>query len=127
MDERRKFTRIVFAAKAKLFLAGESWDVDLLDLSFKGALVKKKAPLELCEHQVYHLGFTLDGSDLNLVMSVQLAHIDGDKIGLRCKYMDIETISHLRRLIELNLGDDTLLHREMDILSHDSEDDSAVT
>ena len=34
-------------------------------------------------------------------------------LGLFCHHIDIDSITHLRRLIELNLGDETLLQREL--------------
>ncbi len=32
-------------------------------------------------------------------------------------HIDIESIAHLRRLVELNVGDDSLLHRDLEHLS----------
>jgi hypothetical protein len=34
-------------------------------------------------------------------------------VGLHCRHIDIESLAHLRRLIELNLGDPALLEREL--------------
>ncbi|HXK57002.1 MAG TPA: PilZ domain-containing protein, partial [Gammaproteobacteria bacterium] len=37
-------------------------------------------------------------------------------LGLRCVSIDMESIGHLRRLVELNLGDAELLHRDLESL-----------
>ncbi len=39
----------------------------------------------------------------------------------RCEHIDIDSITHLKRLIELNLGDEALLHRELAHLIHAPE------
>ncbi|OZT82227.1 pilus assembly protein PilZ, partial [Vibrio sp. 03_296] len=42
---------------------------------------------------------------------------DQQTIRLKITHIDIDSISHLKRLVELNVGDDTLLHREIEHLS----------
>ena len=37
----------------------------------------------------------------------------GDLVGMVCRHIDVDSISHLRRLVELNLGDEALLEREL--------------
>jgi hypothetical protein len=39
--------------------------------------------------------------------------------------MEIDSITHLRRLVELNLGDEALLERELEQLLSDDEDAQA--
>jgi hypothetical protein len=46
-------------------------------------------------------------------MEVTLAHIKPPNAGFLCKNIDIESIAHLRRLMELNLGDMDLVNREI--------------
>ena len=45
-----------------------------------------------------------------------IAHQDENILGLSCEKMDIDSVSHLKRLVELNLGDQDLLERELDSL-----------
>ena len=46
-------------------------------------------------------------------MTVTVMHVHADRIGLHCEHIDIDSVTHLRRLIELNLGDPELLEREL--------------
>jgi hypothetical protein len=46
-------------------------------------------------------------------MQVKLTHEDPGQLGFVCQYIDLDSISHLRRLIELNLGDQEELDREL--------------
>ena len=50
-------------------------------------------------------------------MDVTVAHLNGTCVGVRCDKIDIDSASHLRRLLELNLGDADLLSRELTELS----------
>ena len=42
-----------------------------------------------------------------------VAHRAADTAGIRCDEMDLDSVSELRRLVELNLGDERMLHREL--------------
>ena len=55
---------------------------------------------------------------LSLPSLIQLADDDaeGGKIGLQCESIDLDSITHLRRLVELNAGDPALLDRELSSL-----------
>ena len=39
-------------------------------------------------------------------------HVEGHHVGLRCESIDLDSITHLRRLVEMNSGDSTILDRE---------------
>ena len=51
-------------------------------------------------------------------MQTAVAHIDANSVGFICEHIDLDSISHLKRLVELNLGDEDLLHRELHALIH---------
>jgi hypothetical protein len=42
-----------------------------------------------------------------------VVHQDGQHIGIKCRHIDVDSLTRLRRLVELNLGDATLLDREL--------------
>ena len=46
-------------------------------------------------------------------MQVTVAHHEDGRIGFHCEAIDLESISHLRKLVELNLGDADLVNREL--------------
>jgi hypothetical protein len=49
-------------------------------------------------------------------MDVVIAHQQNDELGVRCVDIDLDSITHLRRLVELNLGETELLERELSAL-----------
>ena len=55
-------------------------------------------------------------NDIVIAMAGELAHVEGAHAGVLCRSIDIESITHLRRLIEVNLGDPAALERELKAL-----------
>ena len=49
-------------------------------------------------------------------MWATISHIDGRHLGLCCTSIDLDSITHLRRLVELNAGDPAILERELTAL-----------
>lgn len=49
-------------------------------------------------------------------ITVALKHGDDEYLGFLCQDVDLDSVTHLRRLVELNLGDDTLMQRELQAL-----------
>ena len=62
------------------------------------------------------LTFTLDDSDIQISMEVEATHLDDKRLGVYCHHIDIDSATHLKRMIELNVGDEELLHRELEQL-----------
>lgn len=116
MDHRR-FSRVLFNGPTLLTAAGQQLRGQLKDLSLKGALIQLEHHASLVTGSHYQLEIELNDSGLQLVMQVSVAHQHEDLVGLRCEKMDIDSVSHLRRLLELNLGDADLLSRELADLS----------
>lgn len=110
--QRRRFTRIPFDAEARLSAGEHNRAVELLDLSLKGALVARPEDWNGEPEGPLRLELRL-GEDVLIVMDVSIAHQEADRLGLRCEDIDLDSITHLRRLVELNLGNPDLLEREL--------------
>lgn len=121
MDERRKFSRILFDANAYLAQAESTWRTTILDLSLNGALVEIPETFNGTQNSDITLEFVLPDSDIQLVMNTKIVHKTSKHLGLRCLHIDVESISHLRRIMELNLGDADLLNRELEMLFQPEE------
>lgn len=115
--ERRRFARIRFPVRVQVQGPTGTWEAVLLDVSLKGALVTR--PEAWAEHMpvARRLCVELDpSSGHSFCADVAVAHVQEDRIGFRWERIDLEAASHLRRLVELNLGDPSLLDRELDAL-----------
>lgn len=121
MDERRQFSRILFAATAFIRQGEQEWNTKILDLSLNGALIEKPQEIQLSQDPVT-LSFFLPDSEIELTMETRLVHDEKTKLGLKCLNIDVDSISHLRRMLELNIGDASLLNRELTLFiqAHDS-------
>lgn len=111
-EEQRRFTRIPFDADAVLSGAGREWRCELIDLSLKGALIREPDGWTGAAGEHYRLMLTLDEAT-RIQMDVSVAHRENGHVGLSCRDIDLDSITHLRRLVELNLGDASLLEREL--------------
>lgn len=116
MDNRR-FSRVLFSGPVQLKNADAVYTGQLQDLSLKGALLQLDPATALQAGQHFQLQFQLNESGVDLFMDVTVAHLNGSCVGVRCDKIDIDSASHLRRLLELNLGDADLLSRELTELS----------
>lgn len=114
--EQRHFKRVRFFSQAELVSDGHRYATEVIDLSLKGALIKKPAETVSAGESPLLLTLHLSDSEETLTMQVSIAHQHTEVLGLHCDKIDIDSISHLRRLLELNLGDPALLNRELDEL-----------
>ena len=114
-NEQRHFTRIPFNATATIINSNSSHKTmaELIDISFKGLLIRKPDDWEgrLGEH--YSVLLQLAGNEVEINLSVIEVHTENDHVGFKTEHMDIESATNLRRLVELNLGDESLLEREL--------------
>lgn len=117
-SDKRKFSRIAFDTGIHLVSAEGSWDCRLTDISLKGMLVTtpKGWKAKIGDHFLAEL--LQENDEASIRMEVSVMHIEGVHAGFRCEHIDLNSISHLRRLVELNLGDSDILERELSELSH---------
>ena len=116
--ERRHFVRVGFDAPALLTTSTAAFSVHVLDLSLKGALIMVPAQAALGQGTLCQLTIPLADTGNHIAMSTEVAHVQGLHTGLLCKGIDLDSVTHLRRLIELQLGDPALLERDLAELTH---------
>jgi len=114
--ERRQFFRVAFDAKAELITLQQHLHVHVLDLSLKGALLRLPVGSQQESGSPCLLRVQLGGTETSIAMAGEVAHVEGDRVGVICRSIDLESITHLRRLIEMNLGDAALLERDLKTL-----------
>ena len=119
-NERRRFQRIAFDAATELTQGERRWTVELHDVSLKGLLVKRPAGWNGDPDQPFNALINLD-ADTRLQMEVVLTRTRNELLGFVCRHIDLDSISHLRRLVELNLGDESLLERELAALGEEED------
>ena len=111
-SDRRRFRRIAFDAKTEIRQNGWELPVKLVDLSLKGLLLERPEGWKGNKALPFEVDIRLDPK-AHIKMQVRLTHEHHGQLGFVCQHIDLDSISHLRRLVELNLGDENELHREL--------------
>ncbi|MDE1195626.1 PilZ domain-containing protein [Pseudomonas sp. Bc-h] len=111
-EDRRRFKRISFDAKTELTQGDKSWAVHLIDLSLKGLLIERPSPWLGNPAEPFIVDIHLN-VDIDVQMEVRLTHDDHNHLGFVCEHIGLDSVTHLRRLIELNLADHDELEREL--------------
>jgi len=112
LEDRRQFWRAAFRSTIELVDRRGTTPAELIDISLKGALVKVPLQWPGAVGEGCHLKLKL-AEGAAIVMQAAVAHVENRRVGLFCESMDIDSITHLRRLVELNAGDPRLLDREL--------------
>jgi len=108
----RHFSRIPFLADIQLHLAAGVQTGRLLDIALKGALVETAQPAAADLGESCRLVLPLGEGGEQIVIEGAVVHREGRQIGIECRHIDVDSLTRLRRLVELNLGDTDLLERE---------------
>jgi hypothetical protein len=116
-NDKRHFHRILYAADATLTSADINLSCRVIDLSLKGCLLQFDCAWNADSvDTLYTLKLKLSNT-IEITMQLSVSHVIGNEVGFKCEHIDIDSISQLRRLLELNLGDSTLLERDLLALS----------
>jgi hypothetical protein len=117
MENRRQFTRILFSISAEIEVEDKTYFVSIHDISLNGALVTAIDSEHSLKGKLGILHFLLSDNESEVTMNIAIVHEKENETGLQCNAIDIDSITHLRRLIELNLGDSDQINKELSQLS----------
>ncbi len=113
-QRKRNFTRAPFETGGQFRFERSSVAVTLIDISLKGALVHTLHADRVPDAATGELSFRLSGSTETMEFTGELVRRDGDYLGFKFLEIDAESLTHLRRLLELNLADDERVHQELE-------------
>ena len=111
-NERRHYQRIPFIADVRLQHADQQWSCALTDISLKGVLIEAPAGAEVQQQEPYVVELEL-GEGAVIQMKALVSHVTDSHWGMRWENIDLEGLTHLRRLLELNMADPDEMHREL--------------
>lgn len=113
-SDKRKFKRFAFDSPVVIEKDGQQWKSSLLDISLKGVLLVRPDNWESnSEEKIFKLTILLDNTDNEIKMDAYLAHTFNNNLGFRCEKIGLDSVTNLRRLVELNLANEGLLEREI--------------
>ncbi|EGQ9807819.1 PilZ domain-containing protein [Vibrio parahaemolyticus] len=117
MTEKRRFSRIIYQAPAQLEQRDLRLNATIQDLSLHGLLLQAEGLDTLNPALLVDVGFSFHQSEQEITLAAQIVDVAQDQIRLKITNIGIESISQLKRFIELNVGNNELLNRELDHLS----------
>ncbi len=112
--EHRRFTRIPFDVEARVYdpQTQKIWNSELIDISLKGVKLSRPHKWKDTDHAHFEVTLILAKHDVEIKIQAMLKHHDEAVLGFQTIHIDVDSASHLHRLLELNLGDSKLLDRE---------------
>lgn len=116
---QRVFSRVFFDAPCQIRRGEQCWRSQVLDISLRGALLREPPGFEGEADDYFDLIIELGDGAVTINMEAALRHRGDQCLGFECMTLDLDSATHLRRLIELNLGDEAELHREIGRLGSD--------
>ncbi|MDW6092014.1 PilZ domain-containing protein [Vibrio rhizosphaerae] len=125
MAEKRRFSRIIYRAPALLTQGSIHLATTVQDLSLHGILLSILDDTRLDLQQPIYIEFPLPESDISIQMTANIVSMKNCTLHASIAYIDVDSISHLKRLIELNVGNDALLHRELEHLTDLGDEDES--
>jgi hypothetical protein len=116
--DNRKFYRADFKTHGYIILKDNvKLDFELINISLKGILVElQNHPLEMEES--YDLRIKLASTDIEIKTIAVLVHEKDDKLGFYFKEIDLDSMIHLRRLLELNTPNEGEIEKELAFLKN---------
>jgi hypothetical protein len=101
----RHFRRIHFETEVSLGAGDKTYTGQLFDVALKGAMIGTETPLPFTIGDKCNLGIVLPGTPISLNFQAELIHQEELCYGFKFISESLETLTHLRKLIELNTGD----------------------
>jgi hypothetical protein len=124
--EKRRFSRIEFEEKCVVERGNDFVEGRLLNVSLKGALIEFDGEIGFQSGGGCRLSFNLGNPDFYLEFMVEVVHCSDSLAGVRFVETDLNTMIHLRNLLEARTGDPLLVQRELDFLVDEDKFDSLL-
>ena len=112
-NNQRRFSRVPFDSICHIVSGDMRLQAPLIDISLKGVLVHRPPQADFSVGQTCNLEIDLGESGMTIRLSGTLTHVAEDRLGFQLVNIDLDSMIHLRRLMELNMGDASLVEREL--------------
>ena len=110
--QRRRFSRIQFPADVFVEIDDNSINGKLIDISLHGALIEIADSNAVSLNSICRLTLTLTET-VKIIMKLKIAHLADNRLGCECTEVDLDSLTHLKRLVAYNIGDQDLLERQL--------------
>lgn len=116
-QDKRQFSRVLFEAPVFIHWENRNWPSTLIDISLNGLLIEKPDNWNDSMYgEFLDIEIALEDKSQTIRMNAHVAHEHPDRIGFQCDFIDLDSMTCLKRLVEWNTGDDSILERELECL-----------
>lgn len=116
-EDRRHFSRILFQSTVTIQAQSGPFQAELIDISLKGALIELKSGPALARGETCFFELRLDLDSVAVKTDAVVVYSKENQLGLRFENLDLDSVTHLRRLVELNVGDSEQVQQELFFLA----------
>lgn len=121
MTDSRRFHRVPFDCFVQFNAVDCQHICELLDISIKGALITACSGATPGAGTPCKLIISLDeANESQIIMNGTVVHKIENRLGIYCNSIEDESMIHLRKLIEYNLGDVELVNRDFEALGYNN-------
>ncbi len=118
MDAERRFTRVGCSYKALVRIDNVlAIEVNILNISLNGAFFELRDDFVLQKGDRWPLTFELPGSDVKLKFETEVVHSRMNRVGVKFIHVDIDTMIHLRSLLEARTANPQQIANEFAFLT----------
>ncbi|WP_298270319.1 PilZ domain-containing protein [Geobacter sp.] len=114
--EQRRFRRVSFVTESFIVKDDQQLKATLLDLSLKGALLNLDESSSLASGDPCSVSIALANSMVVLEFEAQVAHVRGTHVGVKIVRIDLDSMTHLRSILELNSAEPEGVRQELSFL-----------
>jgi hypothetical protein len=119
-SDKRKLSRAEFHTTARFITKDVEYELEVVNISLKGLYARKTGENPLPEKGMNgHVSVRLASSPVTIEVNAKVIHIEEDHVGLKFEGMDVDSLAHLRRLMEMNTGKSNIFVRELSFLLED--------
>lgn len=117
MEGTRRFTRVGFKSKALVEIDNVlAVEADIMNISLVGAFFELADYCIFQNGDKWNLKFKLPDSDIELQFKTEVVHSSGNQVGVKFVHIDIDTMIHLRSLLEARTANPQQIISEFDFL-----------
>ena len=102
MKEHRRFNRADFHTKGFFKYNEKENYFKIINISLNGILLEPETKQDIELDVLVPLIIQLSSTDVKIKTSARLQHRENNHLGFRFEEIDVESMIHLRRLVELN-------------------------
>jgi len=117
MKEHRRFNRADYHTKGYFIKKGQEVHFGIINISLNGILVDPDSIEDYQLNMVVPLHIQLSSSDIEIKTTAKLVHQENHHFGFHFEEIDVESMIHLRRLVELNSDSADQIARELHFLA----------